>query len=33
MGVVASLESDNDETKLWHMCLGYLSERGMMKLY
>lgn len=33
VGYVASVESDNDATKLYNMCLGYLSERGMMELH
>jgi transposase InsO family protein len=33
VGDVASVESDNDATKLWHLRLGHLSERGMMELH
>ncbi|GMJ01306.1 hypothetical protein HRI_003799800 [Hibiscus trionum] len=28
-----SVESDDDNTKLWHMRLGHLSERGMVELH
>ncbi|GKA87844.1 retrovirus-related pol polyprotein from transposon TNT 1-94 [Tanacetum coccineum] len=31
-GVSSSL-TKLDTTKLWHMCLGHLSERGMVELY
>lgn len=30
---VASVGSDNDATKLWHLRLGYLNKHGMMELY
>lgn len=33
MGVVAYIKTNNDATKLWHMCLGHLSEHGMMELH
>lgn len=29
---IASSTSDSDNTKLWHMRLGHMSERGMMIL-
>ena len=33
MGDATSIETDNDATKMWHMHLGHLSERGMMELH
>jgi hypothetical protein len=33
IGDVALVESHNDATKLWHLRLGHLSERGMMELH
>ncbi|KAE8692812.1 hypothetical protein F3Y22_tig00110830pilonHSYRG00040 [Hibiscus syriacus] len=33
VGGVHSVESYDDTTKLWHMHLAHLSERGMTKLY
>lgn len=33
IGDVASIESDIDATKLYHMCLCHLSERDMTKLH
>ena len=34
VGGAAAVESDHDDyTKLWHMHLGHLSERGMTKLH
>jgi hypothetical protein len=32
-GVAAIVESENDDTLLWHMQLGHMSERGMRELY
>jgi len=32
-GGVHSVESHDDNTKLWHMILGHLSERGMTGLH
>ncbi|KAL0355895.1 UNVERIFIED_CONTAM: Retrovirus-related Pol polyprotein from transposon TNT 1-94 [Sesamum radiatum] len=33
VGVVHSVDSCNDKTKLWYMRLGHLSERGMTELH
>jgi len=33
IGEVHSVESHDDNTKLWHMRLGHLSERGMTELH
>jgi len=33
VGGVHSIESHDDNTKLWHMRLGHLSERGMTELH
>ncbi|KAL0448238.1 UNVERIFIED_CONTAM: Retrovirus-related Pol polyprotein from transposon TNT 1-94 [Sesamum latifolium] len=33
VGGVYSVDSCDDNTKLWHMCLGHLSERGMTELH
>ena len=33
VGLVASFESGNDATKLWHLRLGHLSECGMAELH
>ena len=33
VGGVHSVESHDDKTKLWHMRLGHLSERGMTELH
>lgn len=30
---MVSVETDNDATKLWHMCLGHLNEHGMMEMH
>jgi hypothetical protein len=32
-GVAAVLEFEDDDTLLWHMRLGYMSERGMRELH
>jgi hypothetical protein len=33
VGGITSVESDPDCTILWHMWLGHMSERGMLKLH
>ena len=33
VGRIASVESESDCTILWHMRLGYMSERGMLELH
>ena len=33
MGDVASVETDNDATRLWHMPLRLLNEKRMMELH
>lgn len=33
MGDVASVETDNDATKLWHMRLDHLNEYGMIEIH
>lgn len=33
MGDVASVENDNDATKMWHMRLGHLSACGIIELH
>ena len=34
VGGAAAVESDHDDcTKLWHICLGHLSECGMIELH
>uniref|UniRef100_A0A2N9FYY5 Integrase catalytic domain-containing protein n=1 Tax=Fagus sylvatica TaxID=28930 RepID=A0A2N9FYY5_FAGSY len=32
-GVAAVAESEDDDTRLWHMRLGHMSERGMSELH
>jgi hypothetical protein len=32
-GVAAVVESEDDDTLLWHMRLGHISERGMRELH
>ena len=32
-GVVVVMEFEHDDTLLWHMCLGHMSERGMRELH
>ena len=32
-GVAAIAESEDDNTLLWHMWLGHMSERGMKELH
>ena len=32
-GVAAVAESEDDDTRLWHMGLGHMSERGMRELH
>ena len=31
--VTTSVESSTNDTKLWHMRLGHIGERGMLKLH
>ena len=31
--VTTSVESSTDDTKLWHMRLGHIGERGMLELH
>ena len=33
IGGVATVEPELDSTALWHMWLGHMGERGMMKLH
>ena len=33
VGGVATVESESDNTVLWHMRLGHMGERGMMELH
>ena len=33
VGGVATVESESDNTVLWHMQLGHMGERGMMELH
>lgn len=33
MGDITYVETDNDETKLWHMRFNHLNERGMVELH
>ncbi|GMJ10712.1 hypothetical protein HRI_004740400 [Hibiscus trionum] len=33
VGGAHSVESYDDNIKLWHMCLGHLSEHGMVELH
>ena len=33
VAVTTPVESSTDNTKLWHMRLGHIGERGMLELY
>ena len=33
VAVTTSIESSNDDTKLWHMQLGHIGEHGMLELH
>jgi hypothetical protein len=33
VGEAASVESECDDTVLWHMCMGHMGERGMLELH
>ena len=33
VAVTTPVESSTDDTKLWHMRLGHIGERGMLELY
>ena len=33
VAVTTLVESNTDDTKLWHMRLGHIGERGMLELH